>query len=284
MVNPIAESWLHSTVLIENEKGRKGTGFLVRRMMDRPMGKIFLVTNKHVIGLDHESRTKTNWFTLYLNVRDEKGKIRGDSLFVAVHGHRPTSQWPLMYREHPDPEVDVLAVDISVLWYASGATKYWPNHAWADYSQFATREKLGKFGITIGDEVMVIGYPLGLTHRETNFPLVRSGIIATRIGEEFEADVLESNGAKRKKTIRGFLVDCAMIPGSSGSPVVLRSPTKQKMEGRLGKLSRSVLVGIMAEGMYAPVTAGQYDSYSYAGLGIAFDAETIKETIELFFT
>ena len=39
----------------------------------------------------------------------------------------------------------------------------------------------------------------------------------------------------------------------------------------------------MAETKYAPVQTGQGDSWSYAGLGLAFDAETIKETIELFF-
>jgi hypothetical protein len=37
--------------------------------------------------------------------------------------------------------------------------------------------------IAAGDEIIVLGYPLGLRHSTSNFPLVRGGILATRIAE-----------------------------------------------------------------------------------------------------
>lgn len=44
-----------------------------------------------------------------------------------------------------------------------------------------------------------------------------------------------------------------------------------------------VLLGIIAETRYAPIETREGNIPSFAGLGLAFDAETVKETIELFF-
>lgn len=45
----------------------------------------------------------------------------------------------------------------------------------------------------------------------------------------------------------------------------------------------AILLGILAETRYAPIQVGESIIPSFAGLGMALDAETIKETIELFF-
>src|SRR5437867_6039891 len=239
MGNPIAESWLYATVLVENQHGAKGTGFLVSRMIDEKNARIFLVTNKHVIGQDQKARAATETLTLHLNLKDPNGKLRGESLFIAVHGTRPQNMWGQLYREHPDPDVDVLAFDITVAIMA----KIGIANKWADYSDFANRKKLDELDVTIGDDVMVVGYPLGLRHRETNFPLVRSGVIATKIGETLEDEVQDPNGAKRKRTLRGFLVDGATIPGSSVSPVVLKPVFGRKVQDMLiGELAPAVLL------------------------------------------
>lgn len=44
-----------------------------------------------------------------------------------------------------------------------------------------------------------------------------------------------------------------------------------------------LLLGIIAEARYAPIETPTYDFLSFAGLGLAFNAQTIIETIELFF-
>jgi len=155
---------------------------------------------------------------------------------------------------------------------------------WVEYSLFAGRSRLDELDVTQGDDVMVIGYPLGMKHNETNFPLLRSGVIATRIGEPLEDDVLGSSGVRRKRSLRGFIVDGAIIPGSSGSPVVLKPVFGRKVkQSIMGSLPAPLLLGIIAEARYAPVQASAGDSWSYAGLGLAFEADTVKETIELFF-
>jgi hypothetical protein len=158
-----------------------------------------------------------------------------------------------------------------------------PRMRWrfAAYSDFGGKDKLEALDITIAENILVVGYPSGLTQGTVNLPLVRSGIIATRIGEQF-VDEIEENGVTRARTIRGFLIDGATIPGSSGSPVVLKPSVGRVVKGAIQANVRppALLLGIIAETLYAPVS--KYIK-SFAGLGLAFDAETIKETIELFF-
>lgn len=85
----------------------------------------------------------------------------------------------------------------------------------------------------IGDQINVIGYPAGIRHRMTNFPIIRSGIISSMIGEELQDEVKSPDGKRRKRILRGFLVDGAIIPGSSGSPVVLPPVSVRNVHGRL---------------------------------------------------
>lgn len=136
--------------------------------------------------------------------------------------------------------------------------------------------------VKIGDEILVIGYPGGWRHKNTNFPLVRSGIISTRIGEELEDDFKQPDGSIRKRILRGFLVDGAVIPGSSGSPVVLKPLTTRYVRESIVMQSSTLLLGIIAETRYAPIVTPSLETLSFAGLGLAFDAETIVETIDLF--
>ena len=274
MGNPIAESWIYATILVQNEHGGKGTGFLVRRPVDENRAKIFLVTNKHVIGEGPEVRAATKKIGLNINVKDKDSNIRGELVVLEL----PNGRDP--WREHPDRDVDVLALDVTsvLLDYPHIVTK------WAEYSLFASPQRLDELDVNIGDDVMVVGYPLGTRHHETNFPLVRSGVLATRIGESLEDEVKEPSGVKRKRILRGFLVDGATIPGSSGSPVVLKPVFGRKVKDHIeGSLPAPILLGLIAEARYAPVQRDAGDSWSFAGLGLAFDAETVKETIELFF-
>ena len=108
--SPISLTWVHATVRVENEWGKGGTGFLVIRKMTGRQGKVFLVTNKHVIHPDLQAREKALFLTLYLNVREKDGTVLGKSFQVPL-----TEDDHKLWREHPHPSVDVLAVDVTSL-------------------------------------------------------------------------------------------------------------------------------------------------------------------------
>ena len=54
--------WLFNTMLVENEYGGEGTGLLVFRpnKTESNEGKVFLITNKHVLNPDPEKKRSSN--------------------------------------------------------------------------------------------------------------------------------------------------------------------------------------------------------------------------------
>jgi len=151
------------------------------------------------------------------------------------------------------------------------------------YQWFADQARLREDDITIGEDILVVGYPTGLTQGPTNHPIVRSGIIATQIGSPFE-DQVTGAGFTRRRSLRAFLIDGATVPGASGSPVLLKPVSGRIIRGNVVlSVPPPLLLGIIAETKYTPVPATTAPAIGFANLGLAFDAETIKETIELFF-
>jgi hypothetical protein len=109
-------------------------------------------------------------------------------------------------------------------------------------------------------------------------------VISTKIGACIKDKVQDNQGNTRNRNLRAFLIDGATVPGSSGSPVVLK-PVIGRIQGNAIHMGAAppVLLGIVAETKYAPVQLGAGVIPSFAGLGLVFDVETIYETIELFF-
>jgi hypothetical protein len=274
--SPISLNWVHATLRVDNETGKGGTGFLIIRRISEKEGKVFLVTNKHVVALDPKKRDEARFLTVYVNIRDEKGRVSGTSLQAPLveNGHK-------LWRQHPNPNVDVLAVDVTSLINSHPRLE----NQGADYSFFATPEVLKKEQITEGDEVLVLGYPLGLFHARIHSPLVRQGIIATKIGTPIQIRFRDSSGEWKRVEIPGFLVDAAILPGSSGSPVVLKPIIGRKIGHKIEMdLATPYLLGIVSATETASIRL--MEEYSFpvlAGLGIVYDVATIRDTIELFF-
>lgn len=271
MASPIADSWIYATTRIENEWGGKGTGFLVFRALDANRSKIFLCTNKHVLNQDEKKRQTAKKIICYLNETDKDGKIVGVKQELPLTFSNGTKCW----KEHPDKDVDVLVFDIT------GLINQRPNivRKFVTYDLFADKDTLSKQDITIGEEILVLGYPQIFPQYKSNFPIVRQGIIATQIGEKY---IDEMNNKKR--VLRGFLIDGGILPGSSGSPVILKPVTGRIVnENILMGFVTPYLLGIIAEYRVTPLQTNKDIILPYTGIGFAFDASTIKETIELFF-
>lgn len=274
LASPIADSWVYATIRIENEWGKQGTGFLVSRAVDANNIKVFLCTNKHVLNRDEKKRQVATKIICHLNETNKDSKIVGVKHELPLALSNGTKRW----KEHPNKDVDVLVFNITDL------INERPNmiKKWVNYDLFVDKDTLSKHDITIADEVLVLGYPSIIPKLKSNFPIVRQGIIASQIGEKY-VDEYE----KRKRVLRGFLVDGGMIPGSSGSPVILKPVSGRIVNNTIVMgLAKPYLLGIIAETRYSsirPIPTKKSSILSYAGLGFAFDASTVKETIELFF-
>ena len=276
MSSPLVKGWLYTTVPIDNPEGGTGTGFLVMREISPGQGRVFLVTNKHVITKKMKNYSSVPFIRCHFNTKEKDGTtgtVSGEIPLINENGIE-------RFRKHQDKDTDVFAIDVTDI------IKLNPNieKRWVTYNEFALHEKRKELDITVGEEIVTIGYPLGLRQGETNFPLVRQGLISTRIGTVLIDQIKDNKGNIRERELQAFLIDGATVPGSSGSPVILK-PVIGRLQGDSIVMGTAppVLLGIVAETKYAPVQLGKSVIPGYSGLGLAFDVETIKETIELFF-
>ena len=269
----IETTWADATVLIETPNGGRGTGFLVARPLGQDRWKNFLVTNKHVLDTDPAVRNAMKLVRLHLNVM-KAGVKSGEVVDYPLED--PSGKW---WREHPEPDIDVLAINTVPLF---NTLKDIANRAVPE-EMFGLAAKRRELDITAGEEIVVVGYPSGLRQGKTNSPLIRQGIIATRIGEELHEEQADSTGAVMTRVSRAFLIDGATIPGSSGSPVVFKPVTGRLLKGTIVMdIAPPLLLGVVAETRFAPINTGADIIPGFAGLGFAFDVETIVEVMDLF--
>lgn len=218
--SPIQEWWLKTIVLIEqetkNEKGQSqttpvGTGFL----LESEKGNFYIVTCKHVVknkdgsnkgGLFYRLNTKPS-------INDPFDRIPIDSLLKETKGD---------YFLHSNENVDLVIFPVGV-------------NPERDDVQFITLSKFEEFDkIDVGENIFVLGYPIGIISSGRNQPIVRNGIVAF----------------KNKDFI--CLIDSASFPGNSGSPVIIESfpYTYDKEKFNRTEIKQSRIIGIISREIY----------------------------------
>ena len=118
---------------------------------------------------------------------------------------------------HPDPTVDIALLPL----YEHGgeAADSTMRQPMPDYAVSNTKVAgRNKIEIETSDDVLVLGYPRGFYDEENLFPIVKSGIIASSWGQNFNDNPY-------------FLIDTKLFPGSSGS-VVISKPRAFILEDR----------------------------------------------------
>ena len=139
---------------------------------------------------------------------------------------------------------------------------YWPAHWHLTHSKFV-RE-----GIVEGDEVYMVGYPLGLGRDSRNYPLVRHGVIA-----------------QCQPYIRGekdvILIDAASWIGNSGGPIITK-PAAVAID-KTSQYTSSSLLGLLQGAVHLEHeddnTADNVVQLP-AHLGIVVPTQTINKVID----
>jgi hypothetical protein len=197
------------------------TGTHYAQMSDDPgQTRWFLVTNKHVIDSLQTAYLRAN--TWQPDAPHPIGPAR--ELELSLRGDAGEQYW---FR-HPDPEVDIAVTPINVGYLsAEGVGIYF----FEDNSEVLTTTEMSAAGISEGDGVYALGFPMGIVGGERNFVIARGGWIAR----------LQDALAGESKT---FLVDASVFPGQSGGPVILR-PELTALQGTEA-FGESRLLGIVA--------------------------------------
>jgi len=218
------ELMMHATARIECTTAggatSTGTGFFFNLFPQGEQSVPVLITNKHVI----------------------RGAVSGIiNLTLEKAGGGPHESGRVQVRlnfdngwiEHPDPNVDLVML-LCAQFLNEALQQNRKIFAIFLDGGLIWDDATNKANLTPVEDVLVVGYPDGIWDEVHNAPIFRKGITAT-------SPILDFNNR------REFLVDCAIFPGSSGSPVFLYNPSG--WAGRNGSVNvgnpRVSLLGII---------------------------------------
>ena len=180
-------------------------------------------------------------------------------------------------RLHANERVDVAAINVSELLRreveANKDRFTYASPFCLDHGLLACNNK--EIRVEASSDVLVVGYPRGFYDTVSLFPIVKSGIVASRWGAGFQGDPC-------------FLIDAKLFPGSSGSVVISKPIDMVMKEGQLLVLKNDekafALLGVFSGEPLTqtePVTVGDLtiaQTLEY-GLGVVWYAETIEELL-----
>jgi S1-C subfamily serine protease len=175
---------------------------------------VYLVTNRHVV----EQLGKR----MILRFNPE-GDEAAREIPIDLNGPDGSPVWI----GHPNPKIDVAVIPLNAKRLREEKIRF---HYFQSDAHVMDKKKASELGLTEGDGVFVLGFPLGLVGGSRNYVIVRQGTIA-RI-----RDYLMASGKE-------FLVDTTIFPGNSGGPVVTR-PEVFSIEGTQAS-SSAYLLGIV---------------------------------------
>ena len=157
----------------------------------------FLVTNRHVI-IDENAGLYPNILRLYLHT-DEDDLTKNDNFDIPLY-NGVKKRW----LEPKGEMYDVVAIPIEKNFLNRGClTCFSDDHFFPE-----------EYRLSLGQEVLVFGYPLGFWHdHKHNLPVIRSGTVASAYPIPYNQNPY-------------FLVDSRLHKGTSGAPVITRSPTR----------------------------------------------------------
>ncbi len=266
-INSSTKKLLFNTVRVDTvlEDGSEGSGtaFVVSHTHARG-SHTFIVTNRHLVD----------------------GVRRGGLVFTQKRHGQPLlgqrfqlniDDFPQAWFGHPDPAVDLAIVPMRPLEQAANAQGvelyYQPIDTRLVPDEAATR------ALDALEEVLFVGYPSGVWDQVNLMPILRRGTTATPMALNFEGRA-------------EFLIDAAVYPGSSGSPVFVYLPDTLRPAQSVGK--KFLFAGVVAAVFFreeahqlvaAPVppnNQGMVMGSEMIDLGLVIKSQAVVEVINAY--
>lgn len=269
----LSEQLCYVTTRIEasnNHVSSTGTGFFFDLKTEE--GKIvpLLVTNKHVV------KGMTQGKFLFTKADSEGNPLVGDTFKIEFK-----VDFEKQWIPHPDDTVDICVLPINRLNIAAHKIGHKLFFRTLNNELIPNEEKIKS--IDAIEEVCMIGYPNGLWDQKNNLPIVRKGITATPFAIDFGGE-------------KNFLIDMAVFPGSSGSPILLyNNGIYSPKNGGIVMGNRVFLLGIVCQVFQCcvkgsvnieptPIASAQLVSSSNLpiNLGIVIKSERLLDFIPIF--
>jgi hypothetical protein len=264
-----AEQLYFVTLRIETEAGNdKGvaTGFIVsHKWGDQKVG-LFLITNKHVVTGAQKGR-----FSFLKS--DGTEPLLGQKYDIEIDDFQ--NRW----FGHPNPEIDIAVLSLSQILMETQSLQRQIYYKTVSKELLPNKAQLEDLDAI--EEVVFVGYPIGIWDTKNFLPIARRGTIATPVSVDYENRPI-------------FLVDASVFPGSSGSPVFICNVGSYSHRGGLVVGNRLLFLGIVSSVFFheengeptlanIPTTSiSTVRTRQMIDLAVVFKSSAVFETIEAF--
>jgi hypothetical protein len=264
----LPELMTYGTVRIEcimpDAKTSTGTGFTIMFKNDDGSFIPFIVTNKHVIR-----GCLSGSFVMSNTNMAEDTRIHRDQRNIRFEANN--------WIPHPEEDIDLCIAPINPLLEMLKRNNFNPFLGYANMDLIPTEQLLESFEPL--EQIIMVGYPIGLWDSVNNLPLLRRGITATHPKMDYKGKP-------------EFLIDAAVYPGSSGSPVYLYESGSININKEIKFGTRIFLLGINYQYIYRnvrgdikvediPTTKTSQQQYaevaSPVNLGVCIKSSKLKE-------
>jgi V8-like Glu-specific endopeptidase len=213
-----------------------GTGFLINDPTPDGKPRTVLVTANHVFERMSQGEAHIGY-----RIQGKDGAWSYDPEPVAIRRGK-TQLWT----HHPSRDVAAIVVKAPTAFSKSAIPLAW----------LAGDDTFARFGVGQGDEMMVLGYPQGLSANTAGFPILRSGRVASPI--------------ERAALSPTFLLDFRVFPGNSGGPVFI-ADAGRRHPGTVGTEDVQFVAGILTQQVEM--------NDQRLEIGIVTEASFVRETI-----
>jgi hypothetical protein len=261
-----------------------GTGFLLSTTGDGS-GRTLLITNKHMIGdwnyADRDISTFHPWINVFFYcVGDPSGQAYRATRVELLN--RARSLDTSRVYPHPTANVDLVAVDVTDT-INNKSAEHIDFVAYAR-SYLVPFAKIQDFQTDVADEVIALGYPLGIRSLRNNYPIAKIGYLASIPGQEVSIPQVVKNrrGSPVNTLLEGkfLVVDGLIVGGNSGGPVLLvggvrvrRDPATNQLQFSTSPIKNYVIgvvsYGLGADGLGAGLTVVVSSDYLFDLLQLA---------------
>ena len=236
----ISERMMFNTVRLVASDRSSGTGYFYNFVIDNKIVPV-IITNKHVVNYNSNET-----MTFYLHLRNGENESN-ESYQVTL-----TLNWIF----HSKKDLCFCFVN-PVFEFVKKQTGKDVFYIAIDETILPSQKMLEELSAL--EELVMVGYPIGLWDKNNNFPIFRKGYTASHPAIDFNESGIG-------------LVDMACLPGSSGSPIYILNEGGYK--DKVGNLnwgqSRIIFIGTLFSG---PI-------YDATGKLVVTDIPTSNQVVE----
>ena len=194
----LTEQLAYSTVRIEviypDGRHGTGTGFFFSLLADGNRNVPVIVTNWHVVAGSQSG-------SFSISLADDNGFPK-EASYDSIKLEKFEQRW----MHHPNPNIDLAIMPIADVLNEANNKGLRLFYRSLDKTLIPSDADLAD--LTAVEDILMVGYPIGLWDSHNNYPIFRKGITATHPAKNYNAK-------------KEFVIDAACFPGSSGSPVFL---------------------------------------------------------------